>query len=44
MKKVWGFEMIEGERRYVRRTVMTGTKGNCEMARLVYSFVDRNVD
>ncbi|KAF4210925.1 hypothetical protein CNMCM5878_003423 [Aspergillus fumigatiaffinis] len=43
-EQVWGFEMIEGERRYVRRTVMTSSKGECKMARLVYSFVDQNKD
>ncbi|PCG88482.1 Hypothetical protein PENO1_110020 [Penicillium occitanis (nom. inval.)] len=43
-EQIWGFEVIEGERRYVRRTVLTGTKGNREMARLVYSYVGQNSD
>lgn len=42
--KVWGFEIIDGQRRYVRRLVMSDTKGNHRMGRLVYTFVDRKCD
>ncbi|GFF93500.1 hypothetical protein IFM53868_07210 [Aspergillus udagawae] len=43
-EQVWGFEMIDGQRRYVRRIVMTDTKGNYRMGRLVYTFVGRSCD
>lgn len=42
--KVWGFEMIDGQRRYVRRTLMSDTKGDYRTGRLVYHFVDRKSD
>jgi len=43
-EQVWGFEIIDGQRRYVRRLVMSDTKGNHRMGRLVYTFVDRKCD
>ncbi|KAH7146187.1 hypothetical protein EDB81DRAFT_883610 [Dactylonectria macrodidyma] len=39
-EQVWGFEMIKSERRYVRRVVVSDTKGNWEKGRLVYNFVN----
>ncbi|KAL5356587.1 hypothetical protein BJX96DRAFT_143052 [Aspergillus floccosus] len=43
-EQVWGFEMVDGQRRYVRRLVMTDTKGSHRMGRLVYTFVDQTCD
>ncbi|KAL2867589.1 uncharacterized protein BJX67DRAFT_387825 [Aspergillus lucknowensis] len=37
-EQIWGFEMIGGERRYVRRVVVANAKGQHGLARLVYSF------
>lgn len=42
--QVWGFEIIDRERRYVRRTLMSVTNGNYRMGRLVYRFVDQKCD
>ncbi|PGH28361.1 hypothetical protein GX50_08903 [[Emmonsia] crescens] len=40
-EQIWGFEMIDGVRRYTRRIVVA--KGSqVEKVRLVYTFVDRN--
>ncbi|KAH6999260.1 hypothetical protein BKA56DRAFT_43349 [Ilyonectria sp. MPI-CAGE-AT-0026] len=39
-EQVWGFEMVKDERRYVRRVVVSDTKGNWEKGRLVYNFVN----
>jgi hypothetical protein len=42
-EQVWGFEIIEGERRHARRVVVT-KDGKVEMARLVYSFKARRAE
>ncbi|KAJ5769940.1 uncharacterized protein N7511_001991 [Penicillium nucicola] len=42
-EQVWGFELVEGERRHTRRVVVT-KDGKVEMARLVYSFNARRVE
>ncbi|KAH7145421.1 hypothetical protein B0J13DRAFT_524961 [Dactylonectria estremocensis] len=39
-EQVWGFEMVGNERRYVRRVVVSDTKGSWEKGRLVYNFVN----
>jgi hypothetical protein len=35
--KIWGFEIIEGERKYVRRTQFTGPKGKLALLLLFIS-------
>ncbi|OAX77965.1 methylmalonate-semialdehyde dehydrogenase (acylating) [Emergomyces africanus] len=40
-EQIWGFEKIDGERRYTRRVVVA-KDGQVEKVRLVYTFVDRN--
>jgi hypothetical protein len=42
-EQVWGFEIVEGERRHTRRVVVT-KDGKVEMARLVYSFKARRAE
>lgn len=38
-EQIWGFEMINGERRHTRRTVVKAVdKGTIKKARLVYTF------
>ncbi|OJD19634.1 hypothetical protein AJ78_00365 [Emergomyces pasteurianus Ep9510] len=40
-EQIWGFEIIDGVRRYTRRVVVA-KDGNVEKVRLVYTFVDRS--
>ncbi|KAJ5295985.1 hypothetical protein PENANT_c001G01202 [Penicillium antarcticum] len=42
-EQVWGFEVVEGERRHTRRVVVS-KDGKLEMARLVYIFQARRVE
>ncbi|KAJ5086755.1 hypothetical protein NUU61_008062 [Penicillium alfredii] len=39
-EQIWGFELVEGERRYTRRVAVT-KDGQVELARLVYTFQQR---
>lgn len=41
--QVWGFELIDGERRYTRRVAVT-KNGQVELARLVYTFQKRRTE
>jgi hypothetical protein len=38
--KVWGFELIGGQRYFTRRMVIVNSAGQYEMGRLVYNFHD----
>jgi len=42
-EQVWGFEIVDGERRHTRRVVVT-KNGEVEMARLVYAFKARRTE
>ncbi|KAJ5505472.1 hypothetical protein LT330_001857 [Penicillium expansum] len=42
-EQVWGFEIVDGERRHTRRVVVT-KGGKVASARLVYTFKGRNID
>ena len=39
-EQIWGFEVVDGERRYVRHVVLTNDKGERKQARLVYDFYE----
>ncbi|KAI9679982.1 MAG: hypothetical protein M1817_004997 [Caeruleum heppii] len=39
-EQVWGFEEVEGKRRYVRHVVVTNKQGERKVARLVYDFLE----
>lgn len=41
--QVWGFELVNGERRHARR-VAVAKDGKVELARLVYTFQARRVE
>ncbi|KAH8695656.1 hypothetical protein BGW36DRAFT_398820 [Talaromyces proteolyticus] len=41
-EQVWGFEMINQERRYTRRLVVANRDGKFQLARLVYNFIKSN--
>lgn len=38
-EQIWGFEIVNGERRYARRVAVV-KDGKYELARLVYSYVE----
>jgi len=40
-EQVWGFEVIQGERHFVRRVVVANKQGKFHQARLVYDFLER---
>ncbi|KAJ5937891.1 hypothetical protein N7454_004233 [Penicillium verhagenii] len=39
MEQIWGFEMIDGERRHTRRFVVANKDGAVEMGRIVFSYL-----
>ncbi|KAJ5570031.1 uncharacterized protein N7459_009461 [Penicillium hispanicum] len=42
-EQVWGFELVDGERRHTRRVAVT-KNGQVELARLVYTFQERRAE
>lgn len=42
--KVWGFEIINNERYYTRRTVISDKKGKFQLGRLVYNFKGQSTE
>ncbi|KAL4736033.1 hypothetical protein BDV11DRAFT_211583 [Aspergillus similis] len=43
-EQIWGFEVINGERRHTRRVVVANTKGQYVLARLVYKNVGEETE
>ncbi|KAJ5917623.1 hypothetical protein N7466_011177 [Penicillium verhagenii] len=39
MEQIWGFEMIDGERRHTRRFVVANKEGAVEMGRIVFTYL-----
>ncbi|KAL1984108.1 hypothetical protein VTN96DRAFT_9608 [Rasamsonia emersonii] len=40
-EQIWGFEIVNGERRYTRRIAVADKNGNYQLGRMVYSFQGR---
>lgn len=40
-RQVWGFAMVDGVRRHVRRTVVVGKGDKTDRTKLVYDFVPK---